>query len=515
MKKRYLLILLILITIGGTTILLIQNRDDLTENSNSEIVVIEHFPIDSVMADSLLVIDGIERIYSDTTFKFQLRIRNGHVTKGKLEDYLTKTDYGYILNIKNNSPVSTPTIIETKIYVPGGFGSKQYYAFDYLNGELKWAINLDDDGPSPAVQRDSLLIFNTESCTIFAINRFTGEMKWSYWLSDPLLSTPLIVNDYVYTSYPNTTLYVDTALTSKYKKIKPTNPFVCIEASTGKIKWQKWLDGDILVTPVSDGEHIFFTTFPGTVYKLNAITGEIISSIALNATSPPSIADGKVFVTKRNDSNGVVNESIAILNSQKLEFIKEYNTVEALYLDYTIQSKSSLKSISQKLDANNGFTNGAPITSGWKLASKNIGQSNVSSLQLFQPSTVSFINGRAYNLMGNTIYCTDPLSEEVIWKYEIDGDLKTIGGTLATTPIFSKSCLITVTVNGELIVLNLSDGKKILSKSLNETVRTSPIMKEGKIFVPTTSGKLFCVDTKNIALDGWTMFMKNNEHQIN
>ena len=37
-------------------------------------------------------------------------------------------------------------------------------------------------------------MINTESCTLFALDAATGKMRWSYYLGDPLLSTPTIAN---------------------------------------------------------------------------------------------------------------------------------------------------------------------------------------------------------------------------------------------------------------------------------------------------------------------------------
>jgi len=47
----------------------------------------------------------------------------------------------------------------------------------------------------------ALIVFNTESCTIFALEAETGQQLWSYWLGDPLTSTPTIAQGRVFTSY--------------------------------------------------------------------------------------------------------------------------------------------------------------------------------------------------------------------------------------------------------------------------------------------------------------------------
>jgi outer membrane protein assembly factor BamB len=500
--------------------------------------------VDSALTASLSASQQVLAFNADTTLTLHWTFAQGHVTKGKLANYLTRTQNGYLLNLHNPTPLTTPTIVDESLYVPGGFGSKQYYSFNVETGQLNWAINLDDDGPSAAVCLDSTLLFNTESCTLFAVNRFTGEMKWSYWLGDPLLSTPTVAGHFVYTSYPGYSMVaetlptgnafpiedallkptlplkeapplLDSAPSRKHPAIRPTHPFVCIDIHTGKIVWQKWLDGDVLLTAVTDGTYLYLTTFPGTVHKLDAQSGEIVASIALGATSVPSLVGNRIFVTRRADDSTVVKEAIAVLDKQKLAFVKQFHRVEAPYLDYQVQKSSVLALKAQQLDAGNGFTTGAPATSGWQQASENIGQASVASLQLFQASTVLARNNKIYTLMGNTIYCLDPLTEKTEWSYQVPGDLRKEGGALATTPILTDDFLITVTLEGRVLLLQLATGALAQQFSLNKQVRLAPVANKGKLFVPTTTGELVCIDTQNKGVSGWHMFMKNSQHAIN
>jgi hypothetical protein len=53
-----------------------------------------------------------------------------------------------------------------------------------------------------AACQEGVIIFNTESCTIFALDAGTGKQLWSLWLGDPLTNTPTIANGKVFTAYP-------------------------------------------------------------------------------------------------------------------------------------------------------------------------------------------------------------------------------------------------------------------------------------------------------------------------
>ena len=118
----------------------------------------------------------------------------------EIDDYLQKTDYGFIINLKSNSNVPSPAISNGKIHVSGGFGSKKYFAFDAFTGEKIWAKLLDDDGPSSAAIVVGISVFNTESCTIFACDENTEKILlvleyWSFWLIVKLINRPINISD--------------------------------------------------------------------------------------------------------------------------------------------------------------------------------------------------------------------------------------------------------------------------------------------------------------------------------
>lgn len=514
-KRNLLLLLLLLISFGVGTYYVLEFNDGEPKITEVEITSISELQTDSVFSKNIDFKSEVIQFNNDTILKFETNFKPGHVKKGNLKGYLTKNTDGYTIKLKSKTPITTPTIIDDNLYMSGGFGSKSYFCFKVNDGSLVWAIDLDDDGPSSAVVTDSLLVFNTESCTIFAVDRFNGEMVWSHWLGDPLLSTPVASKNRIYTSYPSLKVYSDTTLTKKYKKIKPSHPFICLDASNGRIIWQKWLDGDVLKTPVIVDSNIYFTTFPGTLYKLDKMTGDIISCASLKATSPPSFSENRILITKRSDDSTGVKESIALLDATSLGFIKEFEKTEAPYLDYSIQKQSKLKTISDSLDLGNGFFGGAPVTSGWKLASSNIGQSNVASLQLFQPSLVSVYKNNVICLMGDVIKCIDPLKEKMLWSYRIDIDQIAEGGSVASSPLISGDKLITVTLKGKLIILDCNTGEVLFEKKTNKTVRSSPVVKGGVVFIPTTTGELISINTNINGLDDYPMFMKNSEHNIN
>lgn len=437
--------------------------------------------------------------------------RPGHTSSGPLLDRIVRKENGYRITTGNKSPMATPSISGDRLFVPGGFGSKVYHAFDLNTARPIWTAQLDDDGPSPAACTDSLIVFNTESCTMFVLDQRTGRMLWSHWLGDPLMSTPMVANGRVFSAYPGAADHESRAGQGS-KSMRPSHPFACFDLKKGTVLWQVWLDGDVLSTAVADEASIYLTTFPGTLYKLDQATGRIDAAMGLRATSIPALLGDRIYVTKRADQGSVVRESIAVLDRKDLGFIREFRARNAIYLDHAVQELSNYKMMAMGHDAGNGFSDGAPASSGAKEAELNIGASNVSSLQAFMGSTIVPFDNALYTLMGDSLFCLEPTNGSVRWSLKITADMAKEGGTAATAPIVSEDYVVTATINGRVIVCDRHTGAIKFDLAVDKAVRYPPIMHKGKLYVPTTEGELVCLDTKDPGLHGWPMLMRSASH---
>lgn len=485
-------------------------------------------PTDSI-ADSLDLTAHFQKLNKDV--KIPSTFKKGHVTVVDLKTGFKKTDNGFEIQLSNTN-VPSPVIYKGKVFVSGGFGSKQYYAFDAKSGEKLWSVNLDDDGPSSAAIVDDIIVFNTESCTIFACNVETGEQLWSYWLGDPLMSMPTIANGIVFTAYPcsgrsynnyqqqniiqqndisNNSINNNEINKSQNNTAKTSHAMIAIDLRTGKILWQKYIDGDVMSAPVAIKDELFVSTFPGTLFKFKQKTGAILSARSVRATSAPVIYNGQMYLSQRSDvGNEAVSEAIYNYKAQGFVQQKVYNKKRAEYLDKDVQSKSALKTQSTAYDAGNGFSGGAPIASGWMQANSNIGQSNVSSLQSFQGSRTLYYKGNNYNTMGDELICTQAESGKEVWKLKLQGDLKSVGGFLGTPPIAVGGKIVVAGYDGKITVHNSKTGKIINTYKIKDNIRYQPVVEDGWIYVTTTSGKMVALNTEDAKLTGWPMWGANS-----
>lgn len=442
---------------------------------------------------------------------FTTNFGDGHSSPKKIDNYLTSGTNRYVIDLQKNSFLSTPTYHDSSLYISGGFSSRAFFAFNAFTGKLRWGVDLSDDGPSSAVFSDSAILFNTESCTVFALNPKTGEQLWAKWIGDPLMSSPVTDGKNLYTAYPARGLYKGAHQPDTVHKFKPSHAFAAFDANTGEVKWQTWLNGDVMTTPVLHGNEIYLSTFSGSVYRLDAKTGKILAAQHIKATSLPTVYNNKIIITKRVDNGSIPTEAFVLLNRYSLQEEKVFAEQLAPYLDYKLQKRGRLSQKSAQLDAANGFA-AMPLQSGYEKARDIIGLANVSSLQSYLGSTAVVKDHYMFSAFGNKIVCYNLTDLKEVWSYEVPGDALKSGGRLCTAPIIAGVCVITATTDGNILVLDQYHGTLRTSYDLKTEIRNQPIAVKGYLFVPTADGKLVSINTKTSSIDGWPMFMKNNSH---
>src|SRR5713226_8799422 len=70
---------------------------------------------------------------------------------------------GWKVTIPGRRPLATPAVMAGRVFLGGGFGSYEFYAFDAFTGKLDWQYQTSDDGPTAAAVDEGCVVFSTES----------------------------------------------------------------------------------------------------------------------------------------------------------------------------------------------------------------------------------------------------------------------------------------------------------------------------------------------------------------
>jgi outer membrane protein assembly factor BamB len=456
------------------------------------------------------VLPQLLKMNSDAYGRPAAQFRTGHVSARRAPDpKVGKT--GFVVQLPSGAPVVTPAVYDGKVYVSGGFRSKEFYAFEAKTGKPIWSIAIDDDGPSSPVCDQGVCVFNTESCTVFAVDARTGKQLWSWWLGDPLTSSPTIAGGSVFTSYPS-------GGTAGGKPAPPhaSHVLAAFDLRTGRMQWQKWLDSDVMSAPVAAGDFVYVSTFGGTLMKLEQKTGNIRYALRARATSAPVVEfkqgrESMVFTRRGDKERGVAEEMIVgtVDNDPQTTFRSAPRKAE--YLDEALQADADYAKAGKANDAANGFGAGAPAAAKASASLSNIGKGSVHTMQAHQGSRVLSIPGAARNVntMGDEVVATNAQTGETVWSYKIGGDLRRTGGALGTAPLYAGGSVIFATVAGQVVALDPQTGKVRKTYAVGSPVRSQPVVDDGWIYVGTEDGRLVAIDTGEKTLTGWPMWGGN------
>jgi Ca-activated chloride channel homolog len=363
-----------------------------------------------------------------------------------------------------------------------------------------------------------VVVYNTESCTIEAVDAKTGKRLWHKWLGDPLMSQPAIAKGRVYMAYPGESGH---------------HYLICLDLKNGKPYWKSQIAGDIISAPVVHDGSVYLATLDGTVYRYGASDGKKLWNVAKNATSAPWVVGQDVYASIRETqvagkilkpgapqpvaaAGGAGGGKVAHYEAYARIDVKGGQTRQqdiarraAPYLSAVANSGRGYAKKAQAADASVGFSS-APATAKIAQAQTNLGANQVSEVWAYQGSRPVVVNGRNYSAQNETMQCLDAATGKPLWKYSVAED-KESARTL-TPPSLAGDKLYFGSSRGELFCVRQSDGKLLWKVSVGAPVLFPPAVVGGRVYVGTQEGSLICLNTGDQTADGWPMWGGSAAH---
>jgi outer membrane protein assembly factor BamB len=363
-------------------------------------------------------------------------------------NYLTKTAEGFNIDFKSAGPAATPTIIGDKMFTQEGLYSSNYYCLNSNNGSYNWGLELGESGISPAVYHDGVLLINTASCTLYAIDANTGRLLWSKWLAGYVYTTPSADDRNVYVAYNH----------GGYPVV------VSFGLRSGELNWMRLVDEEIIASPVVEGSEVHVASQNGMYYVYDKESGQLKKKRTdLKAVSSPTITADKIYVTVQDAGS----EHLVALNRTTLETELNYPT-----------SLTSLKiSGVRNVDATDqmNFNGSHPI--------------------VYQNKTVIITD--AHNLMA-----FDIASEKMLWKKPVQVNSDQL-------PIVANGKVIITTKDGKVMSYEIDTGTSKLLKKVNGEIEGQPVAKNGFLYIAV--GGIITV-IKNATNHNWGQWNKDASH---
>jgi outer membrane protein assembly factor BamB len=417
---------------------------------------------------------------------------------------------GWKVTLPGGHSLATPAVVDGRVFLGGGFGSYEFYAFDAADGRVAWQYQTSDDGPTAAAVDEGFVVFNTESCELEVLT-IDGMPVWKAWLGDPLMSMPAVSGGRVFMAYPDS-------------KGDHRHYLACFDLRSGKEHWRQPIEGEVITAPVLAGGYAHFATLDGTLYRLRQEDGQVEWREARNATSSPVIWEGECYFSQRQEvaasdaaKGGVYqSEHLAARNLKEAQYRSYGGTSrQADYLDHGKRMQRSPRyAASSHKDMNVGFGN-AKGDAKMTQAMANLGTAHVHGVWAYQGSKPFVSRGRLYAAHGDTVSAADPRSDHIHWK-------KTLGPTAGqgeelldsplTPPAIVNGKLYFGSVHGAVHCLSAETGEELWSVTVGEPVVFQPTVAGGRVYVGTDAGSLICFDTGDPSDDGWLMWGADAAH---
>lgn len=410
-----------------------------------------------------------------------------------------KTSYGMVLSTEGSAPVTTPCYIDGKIVAGAGWDSDVLSAVDVQTGEPIWSVSLEEHGISNIEGGDSVVVCATESCTIYALAAGTGRLLWSKWLATYVLSAPCIADGRVYIGYEDED---GSRLGGEAGKDRPY-AMACFDLKTGEVVWQQWIKGEVMSSAVAVGNRIFFNTFSGHSYVLDAADGRVVAEQQLFATSAPTLSGEVLCMAQRDGNNLVARERIAAFDPTSLTLVKAGPWMDAPYLDPAAMRKTKFASAAGTVSLNTGAS-GEPIATSGKVGPLElVGAASVFAIQTHEGARPLAFGGKLYVAQGHVLRCIDPKSMTQAWEWQYPTTLDDDGGAQISPPIVVGDKIAISCMDGQVREFDPARGYVLQTYATGLQHRQQPIAAIGNYFIPSLSGKLAVVRTGDRSVNGW------------
>jgi outer membrane protein assembly factor BamB len=373
---------------------------------------------------------AIEQMLAERHFNERGFVVNHEMTPirkiGQPANYVKKTATGYELEFESSGPVGTPTVVGNKLYTQQGYYSPNYYCLTAATGQFVWGVELGEAGISPVVHQSGVLLLNTESCTLYAIDANTGELLWSKWLAGYLYTTPSSDEKSVFVVYEN----------GGVNSNGDSRVMASFDLRTGKVNWMSWLDNEAIACPVVAGNEVHVSSLSGRYYVFNKENGTRKEADAsIKAVSSPTVTATEIFVTAT--VNGA--ERLIVLDRVTLRKKREYKT------NLTPALVTEQSGLQEKMN----FNGAHPIV---------------------------YKNEIVVLLEADRISAFDAQSEKLMWQ-------KDLSTTNNQVPIIADGKIVVAGTNGKLIGFDLYTGNETVLVETEGRIDGQPIVRNGIIYI--------------------------------
>jgi outer membrane protein assembly factor BamB len=274
---------------------------------------------------------------------------------------------------------------------------------------------------------------------------------------------------------------------------------------------------------LADG-HVYLATLDGTLSCFRQDHGTLVWQEAKDATSAPVVWKGQCYFSRRreNPAGQVAGtaprqaDQVAARRTGTLAHTVTFprNETPADYPDCAKRWRKSPHALA--CEPANGAVGHADHKADAKMAQgiENLGKGQTGAVWAHQRSKPFLWRGRLYSALGDALHCVDPETGTPFWKRALrqhPDQAELLDGAL-TPPVIVNGKVFLGTISGEVFCLSAESGDLLWSVRVGEPILFQPAVARGRVYAGTQGGNLFCLETGDPDDDGWLMWGAGPDH---
>jgi outer membrane protein assembly factor BamB/predicted phosphodiesterase len=320
--------------------------------------------------------------------------------------------------------ISTPAVANERVFVGNQNGVMTCFSLN--DGKPLWKFRTEGSIFSSPAVANGKLVFGSGDGNVYCVDVNKGKLIWKYKTAASVLGSPVINGDTVFIGGSD-------------------HSYLALSSKNGQLIWKfAGLEGPVVSTPLLYHDKLVFGAWDRHLYALNRSNGNLLwkwnNGSSVRNYSPasciPVASDDVIYVmapdrvvsaidaasgkTLWRSKDGGVRESIGISADGKWIYGKSMQDTIVAYAASREQQSAA-----------------------WKLHA-GFGYEHVPSMLIEKDGHVFF------GTKSGVVYCINPSERKVVWAHKIDNSM------VNTVRVLSKSQLVVSTMDGKLVLLNIS-----------------------------------------------------------
>ncbi|MFQ5811230.1 MAG: PQQ-binding-like beta-propeller repeat protein [Armatimonadota bacterium] len=345
--------------------------------------------------------------------------------------------------------------------------------------EVQWSVELGGRVDSSPAVSDGVVYVGSTGGSVYAVDAETGEIVWRQELDGPVTSSPCVAEGRVFVGCVDTFAYA-------------------LDARTGDVAWRRRADGPVTASPAFLDGVTYWASTAGRVFALRAADGDEVwrHDLGARVAASPCVGSGALYI---GDLGGALRALRLVDGAPVWQYDawgppggpKDRLLATAALVGSVVfvgsqdmwhgEPKPPAPDPDLHLQAVDAATGEARWT--LKAPGSVMGSPAVGGGIVYAAGNEGYPSSRA------AVYAVDAASGAKRWRWPEKGSG---AGVVHTAPAIAGDMVYFADLDGTVYIFSAQKGAPVALHATGGPVYSSPAISDGRLFVGSGDGKLYC-----------------------